>query len=107
MNMEFIYIKPALKMPAYEEIVQKKGVSDSAVAYIGDDLPDIPVMRRAGLAVQFLESTGHEPGAGAATQDVRASPGSLSVGAPGQEKSWRPQPQTTLSGEKGSGVSPL
>jgi len=26
-------------------------VSDSAVAYIGDDLPDIPVMRRAGLAV--------------------------------------------------------
>jgi 3-deoxy-D-manno-octulosonate 8-phosphate phosphatase (KDO 8-P phosphatase) len=47
-------------MPAYEEIIQKKGVSDSAVAYIGDDLPDIPVMRRAGLAVQFLESTGHE-----------------------------------------------
>ena len=51
MTMEFIYMKPALKMPAYEEIVQKKGVSDSAVAYIGDDLPDIPVMRRAGLAV--------------------------------------------------------
>ena len=25
------------------------GVSDSAVAYIGDDLPDIPLMRRAGL----------------------------------------------------------
>ena len=51
MNMEFIYMKQPLKMPAYEEIVQKAGVSDSAVAYIGDDLPDIPVMRRAGLAV--------------------------------------------------------
>jgi 3-deoxy-D-manno-octulosonate 8-phosphate phosphatase (KDO 8-P phosphatase) len=51
MNMEFIYMKQPLKMPAYEEIVQKTGVSDSAVAYIGDDLPDIPVMRRAGLAV--------------------------------------------------------
>ena len=38
-------------MPAYEEILQKAGVSDSAVAYIGDDLPDIPLMRRAGLAV--------------------------------------------------------
>jgi len=48
MNMEFIYMKQPLKMPAYEEIVQKTGVSDSAVAYIGDDLPDIPVMRRAG-----------------------------------------------------------
>jgi len=40
-----------LKMPAYEEIVQKTGVLDSAVAYIGDDLPDLPVMRRAGLAI--------------------------------------------------------
>jgi 3-deoxy-D-manno-octulosonate 8-phosphate phosphatase (KDO 8-P phosphatase) len=49
--MEFIYMKQPLKMPAYEEIVQKTGVPESAVAYIGDDLPDIPVMRRAGLAV--------------------------------------------------------
>lgn len=24
---------------------------DSVVAYIGDDLPDIPLMRRAGLAI--------------------------------------------------------
>jgi 3-deoxy-D-manno-octulosonate 8-phosphate phosphatase (KDO 8-P phosphatase) len=51
MKMEFIYMKQPVKMPAYEEILQKAGVSDSAVAYIGDDLPDIPLMRRAGLAV--------------------------------------------------------
>ena len=51
MKMEFIYTKQAIKMPAYEEIVQKAGVPDSAVAFIGDDLPDIPVMRRVGLAV--------------------------------------------------------
>ncbi len=51
MKMEFIYMKRALKMPAYEEILQQAGVPDSAVAYIGDDLPDIPLMRRAGLAV--------------------------------------------------------
>ena len=51
MKMEFIYMKQPLKMPAYEEIVRKAGVSDSVVAYIGDDLPDIPLMRRAGLAI--------------------------------------------------------
>jgi 3-deoxy-D-manno-octulosonate 8-phosphate phosphatase (KDO 8-P phosphatase) len=51
MKMEFIYMKQPLKMPAYEEILKKTGVPDSAVAYVGDDLPDIPVMRRAGLAV--------------------------------------------------------
>ena len=51
MKMEFIYMKQPLKMPAYEEIVRKAGVPESAVAYVGDDLPDLPVMRRAGLAV--------------------------------------------------------
>ncbi len=51
MKMEFIYMKQPLKMPAYEDILQKAGVSDSAVAYIGDDLPDLPLLRRVGLAV--------------------------------------------------------
>jgi 3-deoxy-D-manno-octulosonate 8-phosphate phosphatase (KDO 8-P phosphatase) len=51
MKMEFIYMNQPLKMPGYEEILRKSGVTDSAVAYVGDDLPDLPVMRRAGLAV--------------------------------------------------------
>jgi 3-deoxy-D-manno-octulosonate 8-phosphate phosphatase (KDO 8-P phosphatase) len=51
MRMEFIYMKQPVKMPAYEEILQKAAVADAAVAFIGDDLPDIPLMRRAGLAV--------------------------------------------------------
>jgi 3-deoxy-D-manno-octulosonate 8-phosphate phosphatase (KDO 8-P phosphatase) len=51
MKMEFVYMKQPLKMPAYEEILQKAGVRDVAVAYIGDDLPDIPLMQRAGLAI--------------------------------------------------------
>jgi 3-deoxy-D-manno-octulosonate 8-phosphate phosphatase (KDO 8-P phosphatase) len=51
MKMEFIYMKQPVKMPAYEEILRKANVPESAVAYIGDDLPDIPLMRRVGLAV--------------------------------------------------------
>jgi 3-deoxy-D-manno-octulosonate 8-phosphate phosphatase (KDO 8-P phosphatase) len=51
MKMEFVYMKIALKIPAYEEILRKADVPDSAVAFIGDDLPDIPLMRRVGLAV--------------------------------------------------------
>jgi len=51
MNMEFIFMKQPLKIPAYEEILRKTGVPESAVAYVGDDLPDLPLMRRAGLAV--------------------------------------------------------
>jgi 3-deoxy-D-manno-octulosonate 8-phosphate phosphatase (KDO 8-P phosphatase) len=56
MKMEFVYMKQPVKMPAYEEILQKTGVSDSAVAFIGDDLPDLPLMRRAGLAVAVGDS---------------------------------------------------
>ena len=51
MKMAFIYMKQPTKMQAYEEILKKAGVSDPSVAYIGDDLPDIPLMRRVGLAI--------------------------------------------------------
>jgi 3-deoxy-D-manno-octulosonate 8-phosphate phosphatase (KDO 8-P phosphatase) len=51
MKMEFVYMKQAAKIPAYEEILGKAGVSDAAVAYVGDDLPDLPILRRVGLAV--------------------------------------------------------
>src|ERR1700692_235592 len=56
MKMEFIYMKQPLKMPAYEEILRKAGVSDFAVAYVGDDLPDIPLLRRVGLAVAVSDA---------------------------------------------------
>lgn len=51
MHMEFIYQKQPTKIPALEEILGKAGVPESAVAFVGDDLPDLPVMRRVGLAV--------------------------------------------------------
>jgi 3-deoxy-D-manno-octulosonate 8-phosphate phosphatase (KDO 8-P phosphatase) len=51
MKMEFVYMKQALKMPAYEEILKKTNATDSEVAYVGDDLPDLPLLRRAGLAI--------------------------------------------------------
>ncbi len=51
LSMDYIYMKIPLKMPAYEEILKKAGVRDAEVAYVGDDLPDIPLMKRVGLAV--------------------------------------------------------
>jgi 3-deoxy-D-manno-octulosonate 8-phosphate phosphatase (KDO 8-P phosphatase) len=51
MKMEFVYMKQPVKMPAYEDVLRKAEASDHEVAFVGDDLPDIPLMRRAGLAV--------------------------------------------------------
>lgn len=51
MRMDYVYMKVPVKLPAYEEILRKAGLPDSAVAFVGDDLPDIPLMQRVGLAV--------------------------------------------------------
>lgn len=51
LNIEFVYEKQPHKIAAYEEILKKSGARESEVAYLGDDLPDLTVMRRVGLAV--------------------------------------------------------
>jgi 3-deoxy-D-manno-octulosonate 8-phosphate phosphatase (KDO 8-P phosphatase) len=49
--MEFVFQGRSEKLAAYEEILRIAGVRDSEVAYIGDDLPDLPILQRAGLAI--------------------------------------------------------
>lgn len=39
------------KWPAAQKMLQKVGVSPEQVCYIGDDLPDVPVMQNVALAV--------------------------------------------------------
>lgn len=50
-EMDFVYQKRAEKLGAYEEILRQASVRDEEVAYIADDLPDLPVLARVGLAV--------------------------------------------------------
>ena len=38
------------KLAAYEQIVREAGLGDDDVAYMGDDLVDMPVLGRAGLS---------------------------------------------------------
>jgi 3-deoxy-D-manno-octulosonate 8-phosphate phosphatase (KDO 8-P phosphatase) len=51
LKVTFVYLGQATKTQAFEECVRKAGVSEEEVAYMGDDLPDIPLAQRAGLAV--------------------------------------------------------
>lgn len=37
------------KVPLYERLIGELGVAPGAVAYMGDDLPDLPVMLKVGL----------------------------------------------------------
>jgi 3-deoxy-D-manno-octulosonate 8-phosphate phosphatase (KDO 8-P phosphatase) len=44
------------KLPAYESLLTDLGVTDEAVCYVGDDLPDLPVLRRAGVGVAVSDA---------------------------------------------------
>jgi 3-deoxy-D-manno-octulosonate 8-phosphate phosphatase (KDO 8-P phosphatase) len=44
------------KLSVYEDIRTAEGIDDSQVAYVGDDLPDLPAMRRAGLALAVADA---------------------------------------------------
>jgi 3-deoxy-D-manno-octulosonate 8-phosphate phosphatase (KDO 8-P phosphatase) len=51
LKVQFVYLGQAKKTQAFEECIEKSGATEEEVAYMGDDLPDIPLARRAGLAV--------------------------------------------------------
>ena len=51
LKLEFVYQGQAFKMKAVREIAEKAGVSLDEIAYVGDDVIDLPVMRQCGFAV--------------------------------------------------------
>lgn len=51
LDIEFVYEKQGHKIAAYEDVLRKTGAKESEVAFLGDDLPDLMVMRRVGLSV--------------------------------------------------------
>src|ERR1700684_93520 len=50
LKLEFVFMGQAFKMPAVREIMQKEGVTLDEIAYVGDDVIDLPVMRQCGFA---------------------------------------------------------
>jgi 3-deoxy-D-manno-octulosonate 8-phosphate phosphatase (KDO 8-P phosphatase) len=51
LKLEFVYQGQAFKMKAVREIAEKAGVALEEIAYVGDDVVDLPVMRQCGFAV--------------------------------------------------------
>jgi 3-deoxy-D-manno-octulosonate 8-phosphate phosphatase (KDO 8-P phosphatase) len=50
-KMTYVYQGHIEKIPILEEIIAKANLTSDQVAYMGDDLTDLVVMRRVGLAV--------------------------------------------------------
>jgi 3-deoxy-D-manno-octulosonate 8-phosphate phosphatase (KDO 8-P phosphatase) len=44
------------KLPAFEEVLAATGLRPEQACAVGDDLPDLPVLRRCGLAVAVADA---------------------------------------------------
>jgi len=60
------------KLPVYEQICARLGLKDEQCAVMGDDVPDVPVMQRAALALTVADA---HPVARAAAHWISRHPG--------------------------------
>ena len=51
LSIEDVYLGIHKKMDAYEEILKKHKLKDNEICYIGDDLIDLPILRKVGFSV--------------------------------------------------------
>ena len=56
LKMAYVHQYAKDKVAALEEIIAESGVSAEECAFVGDDLADIPPMRRVGLAVAVADA---------------------------------------------------
>jgi 3-deoxy-D-manno-octulosonate 8-phosphate phosphatase (KDO 8-P phosphatase) len=56
LGIRHVYQGKQEKLPAFEELVAKLGLPPHQVAYVGDDVVDLPVMRRVGLAIAVQDA---------------------------------------------------
>jgi 3-deoxy-D-manno-octulosonate 8-phosphate phosphatase (KDO 8-P phosphatase) len=71
-KMRYVYQGHIEKVPILEEIQKASGIALDQIAYAGDDLTDIVVMRRVGLAIATANA---RPEVKRAAHHVTAAPG--------------------------------
>lgn len=56
LGIRYVYQGQLDKLLAYNDLKSQLGLSDEAIAYVGDDVVDLPVMNRVGLAVAVQDA---------------------------------------------------
>jgi 3-deoxy-D-manno-octulosonate 8-phosphate phosphatase (KDO 8-P phosphatase) len=56
LGIQHVYQGQLDKLPAFEALIAKLGLSAEQVAYVGDDVVDLPILIRAGLAIAVQDA---------------------------------------------------
>jgi 3-deoxy-D-manno-octulosonate 8-phosphate phosphatase (KDO 8-P phosphatase) len=51
LGINYIYQGDMNKITAYEDLMQKTNLQDNEIAFVGDDVLDVPLIRRANLGI--------------------------------------------------------
>lgn len=80
LGIEHVYQGRLEKLPAFEDVCRKTGYSPDQIAYVGDDVVDLPILTRVGLAIAVADAHHlvlehshwhtHHPGGRGAARDV-------------------------------------
>jgi len=80
LQIEYVFQDCHNKLPVFKELLEQIGLSPDKVAYIGDDVTDLPVIRYAGFGVtvasavdevkQYADYVTTRPGGSGAVREV-------------------------------------
>jgi 3-deoxy-D-manno-octulosonate 8-phosphate phosphatase (KDO 8-P phosphatase) len=56
LGMDEVHTRVRDKLAAYRGVLRRRRLSDDQVCYIGDDLVDLPILRRAGMPVAVRDA---------------------------------------------------
>ena len=56
LGIRMVYQKVFNKVDVYQKIKRRKRLTDQEVAYVGDDIVDLPVLRRVGLSIAVKDA---------------------------------------------------
>ncbi len=61
LGIEILYQKALSKLGPYQEILTDQGLNDDQVAYMGDDVVDLPILRRVGFSATVADAVPDVP----------------------------------------------
>jgi 3-deoxy-D-manno-octulosonate 8-phosphate phosphatase (KDO 8-P phosphatase) len=56
LGIDHVHQNVGNKLEVYDQLKDELGIKDDAIAYVGDDLPDLPVMRRVGVPIAVADA---------------------------------------------------
>lgn len=56
LGVRIVYQRVEKKLEAYQRVKKRSRLADECIAYVGDDIADIPILRQTGLAIAVRDA---------------------------------------------------